>query len=132
VANGNEKNSDGKPVHRRTIPKTPDTCAGSLFPLPEPGGCSCAVILYAGGTCVKWIPPLSKFLRFGDMSDEISSFQKSKIITDLFSISYYYIGRAVGVKSKLDLQGHCHNPGLPYGATLQVHLGFFSLTTVLV
>ena len=28
--------------------------------------------------------------------------QYAKIITDLFSISYFYLGRASGVKSKLD------------------------------
>ena len=54
----------------------------------------------------------------GVMSDGITMCQLPKIMTDLFPISYLYLGRAVGVKSKLD------HLGQPWPVILPVNLTF--------
>lgn len=58
-ASGNAQDSGGTPLHRQTIPKTPDTYAGSPSPLLDADDRSYWNILHIVVTCVKWIPPLN-------------------------------------------------------------------------
>ena len=54
----------------------------------------------------------------GDLSDAIYTIQQYKIITDLFRISYFYLHRAVGVKSNLT------HLGPPWPVILSANLTF--------